>query len=367
MNRSIKTELFHEAAPVFFICLGIGFALALMQIVGTTELQLIQWLRVLAAYIIFSELIGFSNLLTCNLLPSPDRIANKVWRQIYLAGEFTVGSLVGTFLAMRTTSWLFGIDYPKVGLAKFFLIVLGFSLVAAYGIYFYLVLKGRLEGAAAALQEKQVFTERLEKLKTAAELSALQAKIQPHFLFNTLNSIAALIREDPALAEATTEKLAELFRHVLESNRREYIALSEEMEIVAHYLEIEKLRLGERLRYRIDLEPALADVPVPGLLIQPLVENSIKHGIAPLEEGGEIVISAKATGSTVALTVQDNGTGYDPNPGRADVGARNGYGLQNIRDRLANLYGSAAQFKVHSRVGEGTRVEITLPMKAGHA
>lgn len=131
---------------------------------------------------------------------------------------FTIGSLFGAFLAMAATSWLFGVHFPGVGLTKFALMVLGISLLAAYGIYFYLHLKERLQTAAVQLKERQVLAERLEKLKAAAELSALQSKIQPHFLFNTLNSIAALIREDPALVEATTEKLAELFRHVLDSN-----------------------------------------------------------------------------------------------------------------------------------------------------
>jgi sensor histidine kinase YesM len=340
------------------MCLGVGFAITLISGINKEQLRFAGWLRDLSIYVIFCEIIGFSNLIICNLLPEMERIKSKLWREIYLAGEFTIASLLGTFLSLVITSWLLGKQIPRIGLAPFVLMVLGFSILASYGIFFYLQMKERLQIAAVQLKEREVLAERLEKLKAAAELSALQSRIQPHFLFNTLNSIAALIREDPSLAEATTEKLAELFRHVLDSNRREYITLGEEMSIIQHYLEIEKLRLGERLRFRIDMDATLENLQVPGLIIQPLVDNSIKHGIAPLEEGGEILVSAKLSDGRCLIAVQDSGAGFD-------VAQNNGgYGLQNIHDRLKNLYGDAAGFKMTSSLGEGARVEIILPMAA---
>jgi len=356
-NRVGKSKL-RNSLSLFFICLGIGLALSLMQAISGMDVLSARWLRALAINVIFSELIGFANLLTCRVLPSPDRIGRKLWRQIYLAAEFTGGSLLGIFCAMLITSWLFAARYPDASLAKFSLLLVGFSVLASFGIYFYFDIKERLQTSAMQLKERELHAERLEKLKTAAELSALQSKIQPHFLFNTLNSIAALIREDPALAEATTEKLAELFRHVLESNRREYITLGEEMGIIQQYLEIEKLRLGERLRFRIDMDATLDGLLVPGLIVQPLVENSIKHGIAPLEEGGEILVTATSNGDRCLITVQDSGAGFE------SAQTNGGYGLQNIQDRLKNLCGTTAGFKMTGSLGKGTRVEISLPMTA---
>ena len=352
----MKIDIKKNSLPLFIICCGIGVALSLMRASYVADSGLMPWLRSLAMNVTYAEIIGFSNLILCNLLPDPGRIKSNLWRQIFLAGEFTVASLLGTFIAMWATSWMMDDKIPKVAFAQFVLMIVSFSLLATYGTYFYFKLKDRLQTTAVQLKERELHAERLEKLKAAAELSALQSRIQPHFLFNTLNSIAALIREDPSLAEATTEKLAELFRHVLDSNRREYITLGEEIGIIQQYLEIEKLRLGERLRFRIDMDAALDGLQVPGLIVQPLVENSIKHGIAPLEEGGEILVLAKSNGERCLIAVQDSGAGFD-------VAQRNGgYGLQNIQDRLNNLYGNTADFKMTSSLGKGARVEINLPM-----
>jgi len=354
----MKIDIKKNSLPLFIICFGIGVTLSLMRASYVADSGLMPWLRSLAMNVTYAEIIGFSNLILCNLLPDPSRIKSNLWHQILLAGEFTVASLLGTFLAMWVTSWMMDDKIPEVALVQFVLMIVSFSLLATYGTYFYFKLKDRLQTTAVQLKERELHAERLEKLKAAAELSALQSRIQPHFLFNTLNSIAALIREDPSLAEATTEKLAELFRHVLDSNRREYITLGEEMSIIQQYLEIEKLRLGERLRFRIDMDAILENLQVPGLIIQPLVENSIKHGIAPLEEGGEILVSAKSNDATCLIAVQDSGAGCEPSQ------TNGGYGLQNIRERLKNLYRDTAHFTMTSSLGNGTRVEIILPMAA---
>ncbi|MDZ7319969.1 MAG: histidine kinase, partial [candidate division KSB1 bacterium] len=293
-KQEFKTSFSKYGGPVFVICLGLGVVLSIIDLFPSAEVDWPHWLRHLGIRLIFAETIGFSNLVLCLLLPDPNTISKKIWRYAYLAGEFTVGSLTGTIIALHLNHWLWGLTFRSLSLTKFILLVVFFSLLSAFGIYAYFMIKEKLENTAVALREKHLQTERLEKLKAAAELSALQATIQPHFLFNTLNSIAALIREEPKLAEDTIEKLAELFRYVLNANRREWIQLGEEIEIVRNYLEIEKLRLGERLRYHIDVDENLLALPVPALLIQPLVENSIKHGIGTLEEGGEILISAKS-------------------------------------------------------------------------
>lgn len=356
----MKIDIKKNSLPLFIICFGIGVALSLMRASYVADSGLMPWLRSLAMNVTYAEIIGFSNLILCNLLPKPGRIKSNLWHQIFLAGEFTVASLLGTFIAMWATSWMMDEKIPEVALVQFVLMIVSFSLLATYGTYFYFKLKDRLETTAVQLKERELHAERMEKLKVAAEVSALQSRIQPHFLFNTLNSIAALIREDPAAAEATTEKLAELFRHALESNRRQYISLGEEIAIIEHYLEIEKLRLGDRLRYRIEIVEGLRDLQVPGLLIQPLVENSIKHGIAPLEKGGELLVSVQESGKACVIIVQDSGAGFAHEQGG------NGYGLQNIRERLDALYGATAQFDLRSGVGNGTRVEITLPIKQAH-
>jgi two-component system, LytTR family, sensor kinase len=193
---------------------------------------------------------------------------------------------------------------------------------------------------------------------TEAELRALRAQVNPHFLFNALNSIANLIAANPAGAEAMTLRLAKVFRHVLASSLRLLTSVQEEAEFLRTYLQIEEARFGDRLHVEIEVAPEVAADHMPSLVLQPLVENALKHGLAPKPGPGHLWISARALGDQLCLKVEDDGLGI----GSGMRPATNGVGLTNVTRRLAALYQERAQVSLERRdPGGGTRVTILLP------
>ena len=184
-----------------------------------------------------------------------------------------------------------------------------------------------------------------------AELRALEAQINPHFLFNCLNSIRGLILEDPALAQDMVTRLSNILRYNLHRDPNHTVPLASEVDVVSDYLALESVRLEERLRVRMAIDPAAAQVPIPAMLLQGLVENAVKHGIAPLAAGGELLVSARLDGPALVLRVDNPGRLADPNPGAA------GIGLANARERLRILYGSRASLALENHDG---RVAATV-------
>ena len=187
----------------------------------------------------------------------------------------------------------------------------------------------------------------------STELEALQARINPHFLFNTLNSIAALIREDPARAEAVTLRLSALFRYTLQAPRQGLVSLEDELTIVEGYLEIEQQRLAERLTYEIDVDPSLLSLRVPALVLQPLVENAIKHGVADSVGGGSVRVRGWREAERVHLTVMNTGDG-------AGAAGGTGEGLDSVRRRLRATFGPDALVTLTSSNGS-TEARIEFP------
>ncbi len=203
------------------------------------------------------------------------------------------------------------------------------------------------------------FREREQSLRHAAaraELKALRAQINPHFLFNALNAIAGLIGENPRLADETVERLARVFRYVLSKSENEWVRLDEEMDFVNAYLSIEQARFGERLSAEIEIEREARAVPIPAMTIQPLVENAIKHGISMSEQPGKVAVRAAIRGDHLRVEVFDNGPGF----GRDDPAGDESHALRNIVERLSGYYGSSARLWWEG--GEGTRVFIEFPV-----
>ena len=197
----------------------------------------------------------------------------------------------------------------------------------------------------------------LLRLKTEAELQALQAQINPHFLFNTLNSIASLIQSSPDKAEEAVIMLSKMFRMTLRhSNKVDRApALRESIEQVKIYLELEKLRFSDRLNYKIDVDEKMLEMPLPSLLIQPLVENSVKHGISPKLEGGSIEILGRCKEYYCEIVVKDDGIGKD-----ASIETQGeGHGLTSIRERLSLFYGENFNMTIHTE--QGFEVSIQIP------
>ena len=217
-------------------------------------------------------------------------------------------------------------------------------------------LSHRLQTTRLELRTRQLAEERANKLAGEARLSSLAARIHPHFLFNTLNSISALIREDPTRAERTVERLAALLRYSLDTNSRPLVALSNELRIVEDYLEIERTRFGDRLRYTIDVPPEARECEAPPLALQTLVENSIKHSISPRRGGGEVRVSARCDAGELLVEVSDDGPGFDLSA------LKHGHGLENLQERLDALFGGDARLKVERRDGFVV-VALSLPQK----
>jgi len=205
----------------------------------------------------------------------------------------------------------------------------------------------------------------LSELAATAQLAALRAQLNPHFLFNSLNSIAQLIHADPDKAEACVERLAELLRYVLKRAEKDFVPLAEELDVTGAYLDIERARFDERLCVETDVDQASLGTLVPNFILQPLVENAVKHGLARKLGPGRVRIEARTAGDVLTLSVHDDGIGMSD----AILGHiyERGVGLRNLRDRLEQLYGPTHAPAIVSRPGEGTRVELKLPAHLPHA
>ena len=196
---------------------------------------------------------------------------------------------------------------------------------------------------------------RSELLAREAQLRALKAQVNPHFLFNSLNSISALTASDPMRAREMCIQLADFLRTSLRLGERASISFREEMELTRMYLNVEQVRFGRRLQLSLDVEPACGDCEVPALVIQPLVENAVKHGIALLDEGGEILMLGRIVGEGLRFTIENP---YDP----LAPASRSGIGLVNVRQRLEARYGNAARLEVEAS-DDVYRVTLLVPVK----
>lgn len=214
-----------------------------------------------------------------------------------------------------------------------------------------------------AFHRRQALRETLLRQQlTEAELRALRAQVNPHFLFNSLNTIADLIIRDPANAERMTLRLSSVFRHVLAQADRQFVTLGEEFEFLRNYLDIEQARFGENLQVCLAANPQLAPVPIPTLLLQPLVENALKHGLAPKGGRRSLEVTATIAAETILLEVVDDGVGFSTETPFAGIGrSKSGVGLANTRARLLAAYGEDGCLQIESVPMEGCRVSVSIP------
>jgi hypothetical protein len=295
---------------------------------------------------------------------APER---RVRRWLALIGATIALAVAGTALAGVIIVAL-GLEPPAGFVARFrgdLRIVVLTSVAITAAVCVYEGLRARLEAAVAELHARELEQERTRKLAAEARLASLESRLHPHFFFNALNAVAALIHEDPERAERTVERLAALLRFSLDAAQRGAVPLADELKIVGDYLEIERARLGDRLVYEIAASPDVRDCAVPPLSIQTLVENSVKHAIAPRRGGGSVRIATRAAAEHLVVGVWDDGPGF-----ALDDGAP-GHGLDNLRGRLAARFGEAARLRVE-RTDGGTLVTLSLPLslplsRAAHA
>lgn len=223
--------------------------------------------------------------------------------------------------------------------------------------------EARAEQAEATAERAEANAEReaLERQVAEARLQALRAQVEPHFLFNTLGAVEHLITTDPPRAGEMQHHLIAFLRGAMPRMRGEAVTLGEEMELCRNYLAIMKIRMEERLDYRIDLPAELSNAPFPPMMLQSVVENAIKHGLEPKAEGGSILISARAAAGRLRVAVADSGMGFG-NLGTSGTGI----GLNNIRERLSGLFGERAALVISPNAPTGAQVVIEVPYDDSH-
>lgn len=260
---------------------------------------------------------------------------------------FAAGALVSAAIAFMIARGLLGIHQARViGMSSFFLVAFAFAWITVRDTTRLLFDHAERRGAQAAKAREEL---------SEARIAVLQALMQPHFLFNALNTIAALVRSDPAAAEATVEDLSAILRASLTHGSLPLRPFREELSLVRAYAGVEQRRLGPRLAMRWEISGDVLDVAVPTLSLQPLVENAIKHGTASRIDGGLVIVKAARAVDTIQVTVTDEGDGFAP-------GWTEGTGLGNLRQRLESLYGGRAALATFP--GPGGRVRMTVPVES---
>ena len=306
-----------------------------------------------AVNFVYSQCIGLIVWLTFEAMRSllwPDRQASGRLFAPTLLVSILAGWLGGTFLASVILGHPWGV---KIHLASL-------MITAAAG--FTAVMYGREREKAARLDAQAALersrAETVERQVAEARLRLLQAQVEPHFLFNTLANLQALIPVDPARAQKMLANLNDFLRAALLAARKERNTLGEEFDLLRAYLEIVAIRMGDRLKYRIELPESLAEISLPPMLLQPLVENAVKHGLEPKIEGGEVRVQAAAENPHLTLSVADDGLGLGgaPNPGTHT-------GIAQVRERLHAVYGDAASLDLAEDPRGGVTVTLRLPLQ----
>lgn len=237
----------------------------------------------------------------------------------------------------------------EVGLYSFIMGVILYGVMA--GVFYVMFYQQRIK-------EKEVKTARLESETRQAELKALKSQVNPHFLFNTLNTIYALMDSDVNKAKKTVTELSDLLRYSMASFYKERVPLQDEIEMVKQYLDIEKARFAERLAVQYNIQKDIMDHNVPPMILQPLVENAIKHGIAPLKEGGMISLSMQSQNERLQIIIEDTGKGAAKNGSTVE---KNGIGLKNLKKRLEFVYGDDFILNAEPKEKSGFVVRLEIP------
>jgi signal transduction histidine kinase len=294
-----------------------------------------------------------------------DRRLPFTWKQLgrravahFFAGLAITAVYIYVFFALRVL----------VGERHWDLLKPGTAVREGWGWYIWsMLVYWAIVGAIQAIRYYQQYLsselrlERMERSLAEARLNALRMQLDPHFLFNALNTISSHVERNPKLTRRMIEHLGDLLRMSLECKDRQEIPLSEEMAFLDHYLEIQRIRFGSHLQVRLQIDPAVRFARVPSLLLQPLVENAIRHGISRRSVGGTVTVMAKTDGARLSISVLDDGVGL---PDGWSLETSEGLGLSVTRERIAGLYpNGSSSFAVHPRPQGGTAVEIDLPLR----
>lgn len=347
----------------FLFNTAVTLLITLARVVSSGPAQWAAWPTWFLNTWVFANCVGFSihGLFHLGLhLLGRTRVAglHPVQRAAYFGGVTVAGGLLGYTLAYA----LHGVSIVEAAARGPALLVAGLLLSAVVTLLCYRFFKERADRLQAEADREGERARALaaEKAATEAELRALQAQIEPHFLFNTMANVVSLIDAEPALAKRMLESFIHYLRNTLQATRRERATLGDELEIVSAYLELLKIRMGDRLAYRVDVPPSLRGRPFAPMLLQPLVENAIRHGLEPKIEGGTVIVQAEERAGHLRVTVRDDGLGLGQGAGG------HGVALVNVRERLAALYGPAARLELRD-LPPGVLATIELPRGASGA
>lgn len=300
----------------------------------------------------FSQAIGLSMcsfILAGHAFIRGPSIASHV---VMLLVTMPLGALAGAVIGALVA----GIPFLEIlrGRPALFLQMLIIGILFGTMITYFFFSRERISQTEAQLQQEQIKSLTLEKSTLETRLRLLQAQIEPHFLFNTLSNVLSLLESEPAQGKAMLEDLTRYLRSSLSRTRDRMTTLGQELDLIRAYLDIYKVRMGERMRYTIEIPEKLREVPFPPLLVQPLVENALKHGLEPKIEGGEILVRVIDRADGYRLMVADTGSGLQKD-------AISGIGLANVRERLEALYDGKARLILEDNNPSGLKVTMEIP------
>ena len=340
-TKAIVRMLAELGLPALAFALGVGFATG-------------NWPASFATGLVISSALAALYWLDQRLIQPRLEGVSPDWLRLGL--EMTallLDHVVGEVAALLVCSRIFGFEFaPSAAWLAIAAMVIAFPII---------------HGTEMALrffrqvQEVERQEEQLRALATEAELKALKAQINPHFLFNTLNTIAELIHVDSDRAEATVERLAEMFRYVLNGSERGFVPLEEELAFLDDYLEIERVRFGDRLRVTREITPEALGFFLPSLVLQPLVENAVRHGLG-VDGSIALGIAVDADDEQIVIAISDRGPGM---PAGHVIGEGSGHGLHNVDQRLRKTYGEAYGLQITANQPQGTIVTLRIPVRAG--
>jgi sensor histidine kinase YesM len=276
--------------------------------------------------------------------------AGPILKAILVAAALTAGTVCGSYLGSFVSGLSPSILFEKHSLLQFLFLGVMFGSIITY----FFSSREQIAESQAQAQEEKIKRLTSEKKAAEANLKLLQAQIEPHFLFNTLSNVLSLLDTNSDKGKSMLVDFIQYLRASLSKIREQKATLGQEMEMIQAYLNIFKVRMGDRLHYKIDLPEKLKANTFPPMLIQPLVENAIKHGLEPKVDGGEIFISGKANDGRLRLEVVDTGDGFK--------GGKNiGMGLSNIRERLQSIYGKSGRLILEENQPHGLKATIEVP------
>ena len=308
------------------------------------------------ANLVYSQCIGMSVWLLIDggrrLLRRDERLGARTLLLLTVSGALG-GYFFGTLLADLLTGGSTAVYWAKAPRSAVGVLLLSIAL-GALGVFYF--------SSRETLAQARVRAEAAQRQASEARLRLLEAQLEPHMLFNTLANLRVLIAADPPAAQRMLDRLIAFLRATLVASRAGSHTMAAEFERLRDYLELMAIRMGDRLRYRLELPEELAPVPIPALLLQPLVENAIRHGLEPKVEGGSVTVAAHREGDTMCLVVDDDGLGLDASRRARPTREGIGFGLEQVRERLATAFGPAAQLHAEAGPGGGTRISLTLPL-----